>query len=167
MNNKMLMLLGLATTSLLLTGLILGGTSYASLGDALGGDFQKDAEGFSSAELAAAQSGSVTSPATPAPPPSRYASERMKVFALSSGMLEVFGFAPNSSDGILGGKFFPQTALLSTDPNAQPTRFDGENGWYIEVYFLHTNIFGQSTFQVNLFNPAGVLQDDGYRFTGG
>jgi len=116
--------------------------------------------------VAVAQSGAAAVPATPAPPPTRYASEHMKIFALSDGKLEVFGFAPKSSVGILGGRFYPITSLLGSDPGLV-RRFDGDDGWHIEVYFIDTNILGQSIYQVNLYDPAGVLQDDGYHFVGG
>ena len=163
MSNKLM--IGLAVVSVLLTGLIL--TSYASLGDVLGEDFDTNVEEFQSADLSAAQSGTASSASTPQPPPQNYASEHMKVFSLSSGLVEVFGFAPNSSNGILAGRFFADASLLRTDPPGQGRRFEGDLGWHIEVYEINTDLFGRSTFQVNLYDAAGVLRDDGYRFRAG
>lgn len=159
MNNKLM--IGLAVVSVLLTGLIL--TSYASLGDVLGDDFETNVEEFQSADVSAAQSGAAASVSTPPPPPQNYATEHMKVFTLSNGLVEVYGFAPNSSAGILAGRFNPATDLIPDEVIGWNRIFTGDHGWSIRVYLINRNLFGETTFQVNLIDPAGVLRDDGYR----
>jgi len=162
----------LAVLSLLLALILVTGVSAASLGVLVNREgFEAAREDFLSAEKAARQSGEVGARITGAGfnalgtplPPISYASDRMKIFSLANGELEIYGFAGGSSAGILAARFNPATVRLSTSPKG--TRLNGDSGFYVIIYYLGTNAQNQDVFQVNLYDRGNVLQDDRYVFT--
>lgn len=169
MHNSTRKLLALTIISLIMTGLVIASTGYASLGELVDGNgFQNAVKDFTSADRAARQSvrdsaGNIVS-STPPPPPTSYAGERMKIFNIN-GFFEVFGFYPKSSVGVFGGRVSPTLSQLLTIP--QGNRFDGEQGWFIVVYYVGTNAKGKEVYQINLYNNVGVLQDDRFWFEKG
>ncbi len=152
----------LAFCSMVLTGVLLTGTSYASISEVMGGGAAQMADflaekGFARATRPSGGGGVILGRAH------SYANDRIKIYEIPPNVLEVFGFAPNSTRGIRAAQFHKDASYITTDPKGTRLSVD-ENGWYVIIYYLGLNEVNRQVFQINLYNAAGVLQDDSYRF---
>jgi hypothetical protein len=79
-------------------------------------------------------------------------------YVMHDGNLQVWANCGENGESVLVAEFDPATL----DPDEEPTfQADTANGCSVTVYFLGEDEEGNNIFQVNTYDSAGVLLDDG------
>lgn len=137
-------------------------TTFASVSDLFQQNSPQALDDFLNGLSAARASVSSSSTSSSVGPIHNYASDKMKVFAISPDTLQVYAILPNGS-GYQAAQFSVNTPTLTAKASGQT--FSTDNQFYIRVFYRGKNAEGRHVFQINLYDAGGVLLDDRYTFT--